>query len=1109
MQARANRKPAPKWHEAGRAYTSDTTDPNLDRRTGTSPVPRVTRSSCYITQRGGAAKMSFAIEVPGEATPLSLFELGKALEAGALSTDHAQRQSASQQLQAWETQPEYFSTLQTVFLDKSLRIEIRLLAIICIKNGIDKYWRHTAKHAIKPPEKQLMRSRLLQGSVDEPDRTLALHNALAVAKIVRIDYPDHWPDAMQIIINVTRSAQNGNPAHLGGALLVLLRVVKELSTARIRRIQTSLQAVTPELVQLLGQIYTEKTAYWQEFFMKGRGDEDDADYAMQNSLTALKILRRLVTFGYDNPHTDNMVQGFWSLSQNQFDQFLNGVSHDSWIPAPFQDLVGKHLIQFTKLHIDMCEQHPHSFPALPNSIPLVNAYWNLVKEFSDVFEKSGGIKETASRIDGGNPKHEGPLSEKLALKGLLLLRSCVAIAYRPVQTFKYRSPETKELEKAAQETIKTQLLTSNLLLDIVQVIISKLFIFRKSDLDAWEEDPEEWESQERSEGQAYEWAVRPCAERLLIDLLTHYKELGQPLLTYCELATKVDMDIVTKEAAYTALGCAAAIVRDTFDFDRFLNNTLVKDAQIDDPMAKLLRRRIAILLSQWISVKVGDSSRPTVYEIYRHLMNPNDKHNDEVVRITAARQLKYIADEFEFNSEAFLPYAGDMFTLLIKLLDEVSSDEVKLAILNTMRSIIERMESSISPFGDMIMGMLPKLWESAASEEYMIKQSALAIMAALVMSMRGDSRRYQDAIVPLLREAMNPDSPLHLHLIEDSVYLWKSVLEQSSRPLHPELTQMVQLALPLVEYDTEVSAQCQHVVRYYILLAPQEMLSDNFRRPTLAALAKALDLSSREQMENATKSIELIIAAGEALGGVQGVSVIVQDMLEIGLLKSIMEGLHSLWEASQSTGPNKKTTRLITNTQELDYYALLARICLADPGVFVQMLAGFGTVGLGTNDPVKTVWSWLGTQWFAKFDAIADVERQKLSLLAMTRLLELPDMNMQEYLTLARLQDFLSMWTSVLTRLADGSTEDDVNRRDCLVWGDNSASFDYDTPIDVYEREAVHQDLIHKVPAYEFVQVRLHDLVRRAGGEQAFEANWAVNVDKEVLEGFQSLFTIL
>lgn len=55
--------------------------------------------------------MSFAIEVPGAAVPLSLPDLCKALQAGN-SSDHSQRQAASQQLDEWQTHQNYFSSLQ-------------------------------------------------------------------------------------------------------------------------------------------------------------------------------------------------------------------------------------------------------------------------------------------------------------------------------------------------------------------------------------------------------------------------------------------------------------------------------------------------------------------------------------------------------------------------------------------------------------------------------------------------------------------------------------------------------------------------------------------------------------------------------------------------------------------------------------------------------------------------------------------------------------------------------------------------------------------------------------------------------------------------------------
>lgn len=61
--------------------------------------------------------MSFAIEVPGDANPLSLQELCRALES-ATSTDYARRQAAGQQLTSWETEKGYFSSLQVISFPK-------------------------------------------------------------------------------------------------------------------------------------------------------------------------------------------------------------------------------------------------------------------------------------------------------------------------------------------------------------------------------------------------------------------------------------------------------------------------------------------------------------------------------------------------------------------------------------------------------------------------------------------------------------------------------------------------------------------------------------------------------------------------------------------------------------------------------------------------------------------------------------------------------------------------------------------------------------------------------------------------------------------------------
>lgn len=86
---------------------------------------------------------SFAIEAPGEAAPLTAQTLLHVLSAAA-STDRHQVTSGTKQLQQWERSPGFYKHLQSVFIDTGLPVNVRYMAVIQLKNGIDKYWRKTA-----------------------------------------------------------------------------------------------------------------------------------------------------------------------------------------------------------------------------------------------------------------------------------------------------------------------------------------------------------------------------------------------------------------------------------------------------------------------------------------------------------------------------------------------------------------------------------------------------------------------------------------------------------------------------------------------------------------------------------------------------------------------------------------------------------------------------------------------------------------------------------------------------------------------------------------------------------------------------------------------------
>jgi hypothetical protein len=84
------------------------------------------------------------IEVEGGANPLIEELVIKALQ-GALSSNNQQLISSKQQLESWATREGYYVKLESVFSNRRLSSDIRLQAIIQIKNGVDRQWRKASK----------------------------------------------------------------------------------------------------------------------------------------------------------------------------------------------------------------------------------------------------------------------------------------------------------------------------------------------------------------------------------------------------------------------------------------------------------------------------------------------------------------------------------------------------------------------------------------------------------------------------------------------------------------------------------------------------------------------------------------------------------------------------------------------------------------------------------------------------------------------------------------------------------------------------------------------------------------------------------------------------
>ncbi|KPI41303.1 Importin beta-like protein [Cyphellophora attinorum] len=312
---------------------------------------------------------SFSIEVEGEANPLSRQVLLSHLSSS-LSSHHNLKTSA-QQFSNWERTSGYYALLQDLYADFSLPQEVRFQAIIQLKNGIDKHWKKHSQHAILQSEKVVIRDRAISLGVHEPVQSLALQNALMLAKIVRYEYPNDWPDVFTTIIEHLRKASQDPAAYqyTSNILMILLHVIKELAAGRLQKTKRSLQLISSELLQVLGTLYLQTVELW----INAPGELDMA--AARNSHSALKTLRRLLVSGFEHQHREAEVKQFWDLLQDHQQNF--------WITRQraeaYEVVATKHLLQLAKLFLEMARQHPAPFVLL-GSMEILNRSWTIVNE---------------------------------------------------------------------------------------------------------------------------------------------------------------------------------------------------------------------------------------------------------------------------------------------------------------------------------------------------------------------------------------------------------------------------------------------------------------------------------------------------------------------------------------------------------------------------------------------------------------------------------------------------------------------------------------------------------------------------------------------------------
>ena len=113
------------------------------------------------------------------------------------------------------------------------------------------------------------------------------------------------------------------------------------------------------------------------------------------------------------------------------------------------------------------------------------------------------------------------------------------------------------------------------------------------------------------------------------------------------------------------------------DFDGWLVTGIKRELSIKETNYRIVRRRAIWLIGRWSGVKLSPEKRPLIYELLLPALQA-DLEPDLVVRLTAAKSLKIVIDDFEFCAEEVRPHLTVIFQSLFQLLQEVEECDTKV-----------------------------------------------------------------------------------------------------------------------------------------------------------------------------------------------------------------------------------------------------------------------------------------------------------------------------------------------------------------------------------------------------------------------------------------------
>lgn len=846
----------------------------------------------------------------------------------------------------------------------------RWLAVIYFKNSASSLWRRTAVGAISAEEKGLIRGKLFNG-VGEPNKQLNAQNAMAIAKIVRIDFPRDWPTAFQDMGTLVTDAAGANDmVRLHNVLQVLNQVLKTVSMAKFGPARSSMQKEAGVLVKSLGHIYVVLTSTWM--------NEPHRLAEMEVGYLALKVVTRLVHEGYEAANRYEEARDVFEKLLSHLRGFI-----DVYQTTP-NELIAKHIKRIGKFYHRLFDRQASGFLLMPDSLSVPRFYMQLTEEKAQWL--------AALREDDDEETVE--FFQNTIIQELLLLKKLTDIVNKTSLTsLRHRTDEERQESKKAQQVVSDELFTHGVVSHLTELLLTYYMPLRQSDLELWANSPEEFFVEEQQS--SYEYALRAASAHLYVHLLSSFKQsVASEVLQFVENACNIQSeelsDVLRVDAALNAFELGAAVFSEMVQFDHMLVDVFIpKITASQNDLYRIIRRRITLVISEWVGIGAKPETRQEIFKFLVTLLDKNDSRNDIVVELYSLQALRYTVDDWEFKPESFEPYVDVTFARMFEMLQtQLTTIEAKLAVLQVMAVIVEQMGSTISSFFERIVSILPPLWEESG-DNHLVKGVILQIITQLTASAGSTapaSQLYALAI-PAIQVSANPESPLHPYLFEDALPLWKSLVENAEQP-DDVLLSLVPPLLRLIEISTEHISSEIYILESYILLAPRDVLTQSFLSQLFGIFASYVPHMTTEALMTVLEVIELVAT-------LIPLAEYGSSLVQTGLLNVLLEYLL-----------NKEAVSI---SSAVKIYCILSRMSISNAGDFYIMLNNTGR----TNDVIQ--------DWFKRFHNMGRPRERKLNAMGVTVLLSTHDATV-----FGNFSDLVDIWCELLDEINEESGDSEV-----------------------------------------------------------------------------------